>query len=81
MRPMNAISMVPTFTAMRIPTPAPEAAASITFAARFSSNSSESTATREGSVVGHSILPNSRPPGIAMNDAASRYSIFTPSPA
>ena len=81
MSPTNAISIAPTLIAIRSPTDAPDAAASITLAARLSSKSSPSTTTRLGSTVGYSSLPNSSPPGTAMNDAASRYSIRTPRPA
>ena len=80
-RPMKAISMAPTFTAIFRPVAAPDAAASMTFAASFHQIERDQSSTRLGSMVGQMILANNRPPGTAMNEAATRYSIFTPKPA
>ena len=71
-RPMKAISIEPTATATRTPLPVPIATASNRLAARCSSKSRLSVVTRDGSLLGSSSLANSRPPGIAMNEAAIR---------
>ncbi|MNE90888.1 hypothetical protein D3C80_1884380 [compost metagenome] len=77
----KAITTVATPTAIFNPNIAPLAAASIMLAGRLSLNAISLNSTREGSVAGLSKRANRIPPGIAISEAASRYSMGTPKPA
>ncbi len=82
---MKASSMAPTLAASIRPELAPAAAASSTLVGWSSSSSRRSSAAETlssgVSVSGISSLANSSPPGAAMKEAATRYSMGMPSAA